>query len=88
MIKHKKLTRANGITIPKDLREEIGLDAGMALDIESDPISKQLVIKKHVPTCKFCKTVENVHTIMENIEVCKECAGKIVKEVKEKYGID
>lgn len=88
MIKHKKLTRANGITIPKDLREEIGLGAGMALDIESDPINKQLVIKKHVPVCKFCGTVEDVHEIMGNIEVCGECAVKIVKEVKEKYGID
>lgn len=88
MIKHKKLTRANGITIPKDLREEIGFDAGMALDIESDPTNNQLVIKKHVPVCKFCKTIENVHTIMGNIEVCHECAAKIVKEVKKEYGID
>lgn len=88
MIKHKKLTRANGITIPKDLREEIGLDAGMALDVESDPINKQIVIKKHVPVCRFCKTIENVHTIMGDIEICPECATKIAKEVKEKYGID
>ena len=88
MVKHKKVNKSNGITIPKDLREDSGISSGMAVDIISDYATQSITIKKHVPICKFCKSVENVHTIMGGIEVCKECANRIVKEVKEKYGID
>lgn len=83
MLKHKKLTSKNGITIPKDLREDVGLDAGMAVDIESR--NGEIVIKKHTPICKFCKSIQGVKNIM-GIEICPECARKLLKAVEEKYG--
>lgn len=83
MLKHKKLTSKNGITLPKDLREEVGLDAGMAVDIESR--NGEIVIRKHAPICRFCNEIQGVRTVM-GIEICPECAGKLTKAMEEKYG--
>lgn len=83
MIKHKKLTSKNGITLPKDLREEVGLDAGMAVDVESR--NGEIVIRKHAPICRFCGGIQRVKDIM-GIEICPQCAEKLVKVVEEKYG--
>lgn len=83
MIKHKKLTSKNGITIPKDLREDVGLDAGMAVDVESR--NGEIVIKKHAPICRFCGGIQSVKSVM-GIEICPECASKLLQEVEKKYG--
>lgn len=88
MVKHKKITKSNSLTIPKDLREESGIFSGMAVDVISDYATQSITIKKHVPACKFCNSVEDVHKIMGGMEVCRNCANKIIEEVKNKYGID
>lgn len=83
MLKHKKMTSKAGITIPKDLREETGIDSGMAVDIESS--NGQIIIRKHVPVCRFCGDIQQVHTIM-TIDICRSCAKKMLEEVEKKYG--
>lgn len=82
MVKHKKLTSKNGITIPKDLREDVGFYPGMAVDVESN--NGEIVIRKHVPICKFCGDIDNVKTVM-GIDICKSCATKLRQEVNSKY---
>lgn len=73
----KKITKNGGFTIPKILRTEAGLFPGAAVDISRE--NDSLVIKPHVPTCRFCGSVENVRSVL-NTEICHECAKKIAKE--------
>ena len=37
--------------------------------------------RKHVPTCHFCGTVDDVKTVC-GIEICRGCAEKIMEEFK------
>lgn len=70
MVKHKKLTRNNGLTIPKDLRANYGMLAGQGLDlVETD---EGILIRKHVPTCFCCGSIESVKTF-KGFEICAEC---------------
>lgn len=76
----KKITKNGGITLPKILRTEAGLHPGNAVDIEQE--GNSLIITPHVPTCKFCGSVDNVISVL-NIEICHNCAEKIAKAVQE-----
>ncbi len=76
----KRLTSKSGITIPKQIRAELGILPGIAVDMESTP-QGTVVIRKRVPTCRFCGAVENVITV-SGIEMCRACAKKLAKEVE------
>lgn len=77
MIKQKKLTSKCGITIPKDLRLDAGMNAGEAVDMVYT--GDGILIRKHVFTCFICHTPENV-VKYKNIELCSECAKHFIKE--------
>lgn len=82
MVKHKKLSKARGITVPKDLAANAGFFAGAAVDLIE--IDGGILMCNHVPTCTICGSVNSVETILGK-EVCAECAAKIAKEIGEKY---
>ncbi len=82
MTKSKKLTSKSAVTIPKDLRFEAGFTGGMAVDIE--PVKGGILIKPHLPTCRFCGSIESVDTL-KGMEVCAKCAIELKKEVEQKY---
>lgn len=75
----KRLTSKSGITIPKQMRAELGMLPGIAVDMETT--SQGVLVKKRVPTCRFCGSVENIITA-SGIEMCRDCAKKLVKEVE------
>lgn len=52
---------------------------GVPVDIEAD--EDGVHIRKHVPTCHFCGTVDDVKTVC-GIEICRGCAEKIMEEFK------
>ena len=52
---------------------------GVPVDIEAD--EDGVHIRKHVPTCHFCGTVDDVKTVY-GIEICRGCAEKIMEEFK------
>lgn len=79
MEKHKKLTSKSGITIPKDMREQIGFRPGMAVDLITT--REGVIIKAHTPVCRFCGLPEGL-IIVEEIHICAECAGKVLKGVQ------
>ena len=83
MTKYKKLTRKAGITIPKDLRAEAGFSPNMAIDLIAT--DEGVLIKKHVPTCNLCGSIENVVAV-DGFEICIVCAGKLNEAVGLKYG--
>lgn len=70
MTMHKKVTSKGGLTIPREARAELGLFPGQALDLEID--QGRLVLKKHIKTCRFCGSPEDVRTAM-GIDFCRSC---------------
>ncbi len=77
MNKQKKMTKLGGITIPKDVRAIIGIHPQSVVDIEVK--GDVLEIKKHVPICKFCASIENIINF-NGTEICKKCSNEIKGE--------
>ena len=71
MITHKKVTKSGGITIPRAVRQEVGIHQGTAVDIITNETG--IHITKHVPACFHCGSVDDVISQL-NIEICKNCA--------------
>ncbi len=78
MVKFKKLSKARGITIPKDIAAHLDIDAGTAVDLTA--ADGKLIVTKHVDTCRFCGSVENVKQFSD-VFVCPICAARLYKEV-------
>lgn len=74
----KRLTSRSGITIPKHVRAEAGFLPGMPVSIET--VEDGVLIRKRVPTCRFCGSVHDVVKI-HGMEMCGECAAAIRKEL-------
>lgn len=80
--KSKKLSKTRGLTVPKDLAAAKGLFAGNSIDlVETDD---GVLVRNHIPTCRFCGSTESVSTVMGE-EVCAKCACKMREEINEKY---
>ena len=79
MLKHKKITKGNAITISKDARAEAGFMAGMAVDMEVK--NGEIVLRPHVPTCRLCGAVENVKEV-NILCLCKSCAKEFYEDVR------
>lgn len=79
----KRLTSKSGITIPKQLRAELGFTPGMAVDMETT--SKGVLLYQHRPTCRFCGRIEDVVTVAQ-MQMCRACAAALKQEVT-KHGI-
>lgn len=75
----KRLTSKSGITIPKDMRLQLGWEPGMSVDLESDG-NGALVIRPHVNRCRFCGTVENVRKY-KDVCVCAACSTDMKEAV-------
>ncbi len=74
----KKINKNGSITLPKQVRSEVGIFAGNSVDIEMSDDS--IRIRKHINTCRFCGSTENVKSVM-GIDICTDCAAKIHKAV-------
>ena len=70
----KKITGAGAVTIPKELRAELGIPIGTVVDIDTD--GEYIMIRKHIPICRFCGGTESVTSVF-GIEICRKCAKKI-----------
>ncbi len=79
MTKHKKLTRAGGVTIPKDMRASTGILPGIAVDLNET--GDGILISKHVPTCCFCGSPERIITFFD-FEICADCVEVMNEEVQ------
>lgn len=75
-MKCKKITKAGGITLPKEIRAELGLPAGAPVDLRVEEHS--LRISKHVPVCFNCGETAGVLEVM-GVEICEGCARKLME---------
>ncbi len=78
MIKFKKLSKARGVTIPKDIAAHLDFGAGTAVDLTA--ADGKLIISKHVDTCRFCGGADNIKQFGD-VFVCPVCAARLYKEV-------
>lgn len=76
-MKSKKLTSKSGLTIPKDLRSEAGFLPSMAVDLV--PVDGGILIKAHLPTCRFCGSVEGIVSHCDT-DICAMCIEILSKE--------
>lgn len=78
----KKLTSKGGITIPKQLRTDLGITEGSAVDIKAK--GAEIVISRRIKNCRFCGAPEslsvNIITV-SGVDMCRSCAKRLVREV-------
>lgn len=70
----KRITKSGTITLPKELRAQLGIPLGSAVDIDTD--GEYIIIRKHIPICFFCRSAEHITKVM-GTEICSNCAKKI-----------
>ena len=70
----KKVTKGGGITLPRGIRQETGILPGVPVDIRTD--EEGIHISKHVATCHFCGTPDDVQTCLLYTSGYREGAAK------------
>lgn len=77
--KYKKLSSHGSISIPVDMRREIGIQGGdpMEVSLEADKIT----VKPYTPRCIFCESTDNVKTLYGK-GICADCAEKVLDKLK------
>lgn len=75
-MQYKKVNKSGGITIPQQLRHQLGISAGMPVSIEVT--EDGLHISKYVPTCMLCGSPDDVTTV-HGYEICRKCAEEAVR---------
>lgn len=75
----KRICKDGSIALPKQIRAEIGLFPGNAVNIETTG-NGSVVIKPSAVCCRFCGSPENVN-VVENIAICNSCVRKITAKV-------
>lgn len=82
MVHHKVLSRTRSVTIPKDMAAVKDIRAGAGIDLVDT--EDGILIRNHLPVCRFCGSKESVGTV-KGEEVCAKCAAEIRAEIAEKY---
>lgn len=75
----KRLTSKSGITIPKDVRLQLGWQPGMSVDMETTG-DGGLLIRPHVDLCRFCGTAKNVRKY-KDVCICPACSAEMKEAV-------
>ena len=75
----KRLTSKSGITIPKDVRLQLGWQPGISVDMETTG-DGGLLIRPHVDRCRFCETAENVRKY-KDMCICPSCFTEMKEAV-------
>lgn len=67
----KKLGKKGTLTIPQQLRHQLGLQGGAALDITTTE-DGGLLLQKHLPACNICGGTQGV-VKFKGFDICREC---------------
>ena len=79
MLKHKRVTKAGGVTLPKDIRSAAGILPGVAVDVVTT--GDGVIIKKHVPACHICGNAERVASYL-GFDLCENCLDEMTAQIK------
>lgn len=78
-VSFKKITKSGGITLPRQIRQELGMLPGVVLEI-SPAEDGSLLLRKHTPCCHLCGSAEDVKTY-KGLTLCWKCAAAFYREV-------
>lgn len=71
----REIDSVGRVVIPMQIRKELGIvEQGSRVEMFSD--GKQILVKKAVPDCVFCKSNDDL-TTFEGKCVCKSCIEKL-----------
>ena len=73
----RNTTKTGAITLTKDIRHDIGLSVGQAVDITVND-DKSVTIRKHVASCFCCGSFDNVK-VFKNYEICQTCRKELAE---------
>lgn len=74
----RKVDELGRVVLPIELRRSLELDIKDALDIDVN--GNEIILRKYVPCCVFCKSGEDVKEVMGK-SICAYCLRDI-KEIK------
>lgn len=80
-VSFKKITKSGGITLPRQMRQELGLLPGVALEISLEA-DGSLRLCKHTPSCHLCGSADDVKTC-KGLTLCRKCSEAFSQEVTE-----
>ncbi len=76
----KKIGRKGSLTIPQQIRHELGIHGGTAVElIPTD--DGGLMIRKQSPTCHVCGSVDDV-AVINGFGLCKVCHAEFAEILK------
>ncbi|NRS51004.1 AbrB/MazE/SpoVT family DNA-binding domain-containing protein [Brevibacillus sp. HB2.2] len=67
----RKIDPLGRVVLPMELRNTLGLPEGTPMEFFVN--NDQIIIKKYVPGCALCGSVENVQPHKSGKLVCKAC---------------
>lgn len=74
----KKLSGKGGLTIPQQMRHELGMLGGTAVELIPTG-DGSLLIRKHCPICHECGSIEDVKGL-GHIGLCRACFEALREE--------
>lgn len=74
----KKLSKKGGLTIPQQMRHELGMLGGTAVQL-TPQADGGLLIRKHCPVCHECGSIEDVKNL-GHVELCRGCFEALREE--------
>ncbi len=80
----KRMGKKGALTIPQQLRHQLGFQGGMALDITATG-DGGLLLRKHRASCNICGGACEVVSF-KGFEICRECFLGIREEVERVRG--
>lgn len=79
MDKFRKISKAGGITIPSDMRRELGIQPGDGFELQVNQVNGTINLSRYRTRCIFCEGTENVKTLYGK-GICINCMKRVDKE--------
>lgn len=72
---NKKIGKSGSITIPANLRRDLGIEGGERFRLEVQP-GGEILLKRTAGSCIFCKSDEELKAYKGKF-ICAECVAEI-----------
>lgn len=77
--KYKKLSSHGSISIPADMRREIGIQGGDPMEVALE--EGNITVKPYAPRCIFCESTEEVK-LLHGKGICSVCVEEILDKLR------
>lgn len=78
---YKKITKSGSVTLPRQIRQELGMLPGVALELTATE-NGELLMRKRTPSCRLCGSADHVVT-HNGMTLCRGCLAAFDQEVNQ-----